>query len=365
MTSKERVRNALLRQPVDRVPVWMWFHPSTAKRLALRLEIPASKVALALGDDVRQTWVNHNYAMEGIVHEYEGEMHTDFWGVTWRKEGEFNQALNAPLDGLDRAACLAYRFPYEHVETLLNQMTPVVADADQYFIGCDVSPCVYEMYGRLRGMETATLDLALDTTLAATMLERCADFAVALAEAACKRFPLDWLWLGDDVAGQHATIMSPEMWRELIKPQLKRVADVGRAANLPIAYHSCGAVSAIIPDLIEIGIGVLNPIQCNCPGMNPPDLKCAFGDKLAFMGGVDTQDLLPNGSADDVRRATAHLIEAMTADGGGYILAASHTVPPETSDENIFAMYETAGISQEEIFDRAATIRANLRTSHA
>ena len=109
MTSKERVRNALLRQPVDRVPVWMWFHPSTAKRLAARLEIPTNQLAFALGDDIRQTWVNHNYAMEGIVHENEGESHTDFWGVTWRKEGEFNQALNAPLNGLDRNACLQYR----------------------------------------------------------------------------------------------------------------------------------------------------------------------------------------------------------------------------------------------------------------
>ena len=76
------------------------------------------------------------------------------------------------------------------------------------------------------------------------------------------------------------------------------------------------------------------------------------------MGGVDTQGVLPYGTADEVRRATARLIDGMTADGGGYILAASHTIPPETPDENIFAMYEEAGISREEIFDRAAAIRA-------
>ena len=79
------------------------------------------------------------------------------------------------------------------------------------------------------------------------------------------------------------------------------------------------------------------------------------------MGGVDTQDLLPHGTAAEVRRATARLIEGMTADGGGYILAASHTIPPETPDENIFAMYESAGISRAEIFDRAAEIRTRLR----
>ena len=78
------------------------------------------------------------------------------------------------------------------------------------------------------------------------------------------------------------------------------------------------------------------------------------------MGGVDTQDLLPHGTADEVRRATARLIEGMTAGGGGYILAASHTIPPETPDDNIFAMYAEAGISREAIFDRAAGIRGRL-----
>jgi uroporphyrinogen decarboxylase len=91
--------------------------------------------------------------------------------------------------------------------------------------------------------------------------------------------------------------------------------------------------------------------------MDPLELKREFGAHLAFMGGVDTQDLLPYGTPLQVSRAIAHLIEGMTADGGGYILAASHTIPPETPDENIFAMYRAAGVSREEIFDRAAGIR--------
>jgi len=86
---------------------------------------------------------------------------------------------------------------------------------------------------------------------------------------------------------------------------------------------------------------------------------------LTFMGGVDTQELLPHGTAADVRRATARLVDEMTSDGGGYILAASHTVPPETPLENIFAMYEAAGVSEEEIFDRAAEIRLNDQAARA
>ncbi|MDP6126399.1 MAG: uroporphyrinogen decarboxylase family protein, partial [Candidatus Latescibacteria bacterium] len=83
-----------------------------------------------------------------------------------------------------------------------------------------------------------------------------------------------------------------------------------------------------------------------------------YGSDLSFMGGVDTQGVLPHGSADEVKRATALLVEEMTSDGGGYILAASHTIPPETPDENIFAMYDAAGISDEEIYDRAADVRS-------
>jgi uroporphyrinogen decarboxylase len=95
--------------------------------------------------------------------------------------------------------------------------------------------------------------------------------------------------------------------------------------------------------------------------MNPLELKKEFGRDLAFMGGVDTQGVLPNGTADQVRKATAELLEGMTADSGGYILAASHTVPPETPDDNIFAMYDEASITGEEIFDRAARIRTSLQ----
>ena len=191
------------------------------------------------------------------------------------------------------------------------------------------------------------------------MLGRWSDFAVRLGEAACDRFPLDWLWTGDDVAGQQAMMMRPDTWRRLIKPHLQRCFDVGRSRGLWVAHHCCGALRPTIPDLIEMGLDVLNPIQCNCPGMDPLELKKEFGQALAFMGGVDTQDLLPNGTAREVYEATERLISGMTDDGGGFILAASHTVPPETPDENIFAMYEAAGITREQIFDSAAAIRAS------
>jgi uroporphyrinogen decarboxylase len=133
---------------------------------------------------------------------------------------------------------------------------------------------------------------------------------------------------------------------------------VGKSKDIWIAHHCCGALRPIIPDLVEIGLNVLNPIQAGCPGMDPLELKREFGDVLSFMGGVDTQNLLLVASAKEVQKKTEKLIQGMTAGGGGYILAASHTIPPETPDQNIFALYEAAGIGREEIFDRAADIRA-------
>jgi uroporphyrinogen decarboxylase len=298
--------------------------------------------------------------MEGIVHEHDGEGHVDLWGIEWTRQGPYNQVTRFPLADASPDKVRSYHFPSEHKEFLLSRMDPVVAAAGEYFIGCDVSPCVFEMYWRLRGMERTLLEIAAEPELTEEMFSRCADFAVELSKEACCRFPLDWLWSGDDVASQLSMMMSPDAWRAMIKPHQQRVFDVGKAHRLWVAHHCCGALRPIIPDLVEMGLDVLNPVQCNCPGMDLFELKREFGEVLAFMGGVDTQHVLPNGTADDVRRATRRLVDGMTADGGGYILAASHTVPPETPVDNIFAMYHEAGVTRERIFDHAAQVRARM-----
>jgi uroporphyrinogen decarboxylase len=357
MTSKERVYAALQRQAVDRVPIFMWYHPQTRERLGKLLEIPPQCVPAVMGDDIRQAWVSNNYAMEGIVHERDGQSHVDEWGIEWTRIDGFNQISRYPLAHADERQVRQYRFPFDRVDALVDLMKPVMEFKADHFIGCDVSPCVFEMYWRLQGMEKTLTEMALQPRLAEDMMRRCTEFSIALSETACQRFDIDWLWLGDDAGGQRSMLMSPDMWRETIKPLLKQNADVAARRGITVAFHSCGAIRPIIPDLIEIGVNVLNPIQCNCPGMHPLELKREFGRDLTFMGGVDTQGVLPNGTADQVRKATAELLDGMTRDGGGYILAASHTVPPETPDENIFAMYEEAGVTKEAIFDRAAQLR--------
>jgi uroporphyrinogen decarboxylase len=356
MTSRERVRGAMRRTPIDRLPIFMWFHPATTQRLSAAFGVPAETIARFMGNDVAQTWVGNNAAMEGIVHEYEGETHTDHWGITWVKEGPFNQVLHSPLATADADACRSYTFPHDAIPSLVGLMDAAAGGEQDMFLGCDVSPCLFEFLCRLQGMERATEDLAADPSTTSMLLEKAADFGVALARAACARYPLDWLWTGDDVAGQTAMIMSPAVWRRMIKPHLARIVAVGKEHGVPVAYHCCGAVRPIIPDLIEIGIDVLNPVQTTCPGMDPVELKNEYGRDLTFMGGIDTVSLLPHGTPAEVYDATRRLIDVLARDGG-YILSASHTVPPETPIENILAMYRAAGRS---LFPTTTTLQEDV-----
>jgi uroporphyrinogen decarboxylase len=357
MTSKERVQAALKREPLDRLPIFMWFHPDTVTLLCQYLDIPDSFIDDVMFNDIRQVWVGNNHAMEGIQLS-EGESYTDYWGIEWLKKGPFNQIHRYPLLMSNENEINNYEFPFDRVRDLCDNMMRLDDKSSEYFIGCDTSPCLFEMYNRLRGMENALLDTVLYPDMFDAMMKKCADHSLALTENAISRFSFDWLWTGDDVGGQEGMMMNPVSWRKSIKPHLNRIFEYGRSRDLWLAYHSCGSIRDIIPDLIEIGLNVLNPIQANCPGMDPIELKREFGEKLTFMGGVETQDLLPNGSVLDVKREVNNLIENMAYDGG-FILAASHTVPPETPLENIFAMYDSAGVSLEMILDKAGDIRKN------
>ena len=173
MNSKQRVYAALRREPADRVAIFMWFHPGTRRLLAELFEVPPAYVDDVLGNDVRMTWVNNNYYMEGIVHECDGQWHVDPWGIKWVKEGPYNQIGHFPLAGASAEELRRYRFPEQCMEELLAKMEPVAAAAGEYFIGCDVSPNVFEMYWRLRGMDQAMIDIAADPELADEMLGRC------------------------------------------------------------------------------------------------------------------------------------------------------------------------------------------------
>jgi uroporphyrinogen decarboxylase len=132
--------------------------------------------------------------------------------------------------------------------------------------------------------------------------------------------------------------MSPAMIRSFLAPSFQRLIDQAKGYGLKVMFHSCGAVSAVIPMLIELGIDVLDPVQSGAAGMDPGALKASYGGQIAFHGGLDIQGVLPFGSPDEVRAATERLLVVMSL-GGGYIFGPSQELQPDVPVANILAMY--------------------------
>lgn len=150
----------------------------------------------------------------------------------------------------------------------------------------------------------------------------------------------DMIWAGDDVGTQNGMMISPAIWRERLKPRMKRMFDTFRKRNpdIKIAYHSCGSIREVIPDFIEIGLDILNPLQPLAANMEFSSIYNEFSDRLIFFGGVDVQNLLPKGSIQDIKNEVRRLIEA--SKGERYILAPAHNIQPDTPVENVLALFE-------------------------
>jgi uroporphyrinogen decarboxylase len=151
----------------------------------------------------------------------------------------------------------------------------------------------------------------------------------------------DLVYFYDDAAGQDSLLISPDLWRREIRPHHTRLAELARDRGVPVMYHCDGAVAPLIPELIDLGVDVLNPIQPSAAGMDPRRLKDEFGDRLAFHGGIDIVELLPRGSTDEVAAEVRRAVDVLGR-GGGYVLCSSHHVQPDTPIENVLAMYDVA-----------------------
>ncbi len=152
---------------------------------------------------------------------------------------------------------------------------------------------------------------------------------------------VDIIQMGDDLGTQLATVVSPRLYREVFKPREKILFDrVRRRKGMHLFLHSCGAVADILPDLIEIGVEILNPVQTSARGMAPAELKRRFGRDLTFWGGgCDTQRILPEGSPGDVARHVRERLEIL-APGGGFVFCQIHNILPNVPPRNIRAMYD-------------------------
>jgi len=354
VTSRERVLTALAHQPTDRVPRLLYEeaigYTPPIERMLQRHCAPETPCHYFGMDLTRVTpgptalprsrfadWLGT--AAEAALSARE----VDEWGV-WRRKGSFHHFthLQPVLRSVQQLRRLeAYPWPdldqpyrwqgvRERVQALQASGLAVVGYAGS----------VFERSWYLRGMEDLMVDLLRNARLAHALLERTAEFQRLVAERLA-RAGVDIVLVGDDVAGQHGLLMRLETWREFLKPRLAatvRAVKQARAQTF-VCYHSDGNIESVIPELIEIGIDILNPVQPEC--LDPAVIKQRFGDRLSFWGTVSVQQTMPFGKPGEVTEEVRARVREV-ARGGGLILSPAHVLGPETPWQNVVAFFAAA-----------------------
>ncbi len=296
----------------------------------------------ALDEDMLLTsvgWVNGYYqAGYQDVDSYQDE-----WGVVWKTieyqtrfgRGKYTEPHGHPL--ADDRALDSYRPPDPERPELYRDAEQTLRDFKDEFWVVGVTPTtIFECAWALRGYEQLLIDMATDPERANCVLEFPFQYHKSVTQRLV-RMGVDMIWLGDDVGGQTSMLMSPGMWRKYLKPRMAELIGGLRAINpqIKIAYHTDGVVYPIIPELIEIGIDVLNPIQPMA--MDPAKLKNEYGEKLCFWGSMDIQRTIPYGTPDEVRDEVLLRLRTIGR-GGGLIIGPTHNVQLDTPLENFWAM---------------------------
>lgn len=354
MTSRERVLTALAHRPTDRVPRLLYeeaigYTPPIAR--LLREHCAPQSPGEYFGMDITHvtfqptTLPRERFAswLGGDAEAAFASGEVDEWGVRWRGGGFHHFAhIDSPLRGVydfarlqdhpwpDLAAPYRYAGLRERVAELHRQGLAVTAFAGS----------VFEQSWYVRGLEELMMDMATEPEIAHYFYERTGAIQQhAAAEFA--RAGVDIIITGDDIAGQHGLLMSLVTWREFLKPRLAATVRAAKAANPKsfVFYHSDGNVEPAIPELIEVGIDILNPVQPEC--MDPAAIKRQYGDRLSFWGTVSVQQTMPFGTPEDVRAEVRARVRDVGC-GGGLILAPAHVLGPETPWENIVAFFEAA-----------------------
>lgn len=353
MTPRERVATALHHEAPDRCPFQASFTPEFAARLRADLDLRdrsqhnphgggnTYELERALHQDLLLTsvgWANSYYQ--------DTRPYVDEWGVGWDVHpyetpfgrGHYTEIASHPL--ADETAIVDYQAPDPCRPERYRAARQMVADfgKEYWIVGVTVTT-IFETAWALRGLEQMLLDLTLDPDLADTILEIPYRFHLEAARE-LTRLGVDMIWLGDDVGTQRQMLMSPAMWRRFLKPRMATLVSEIKAINpdVKVAYHTDGNVLPIIPELIEIGIDVLNPIQP--ASMDPAAVKKAFGDRLCFWGTIDEQHTLPFGTPQDVVREVQQRLDTIGRDGG-LILAPTHNVQLDTPLPNFWALVDT------------------------
>jgi uroporphyrinogen decarboxylase len=374
-TSRERLLNALAHQEPDRVPLDLGstqvsgIHVVAYYRLRQVLGLPPVKpqicdviqglalpdadVIESLGVDTRGLFPlnSHNWQ---IVEREEGEYwsYHDEWGITHRKprpDGLYYSLWKAPLDQPELTLQDIDRHPWPRLDDPqriagLREQAEAYRAAGYAVVLKDPFAGLFEMAQRIVGMENLLVMMGLNKALAAALFDKLVELKLSFWEMALPQLSdtVDVISQADDYGTQVSQIISPRMFREQLKPRWKTIFDRLRilAPTARRFFHSCGNVRPLLPDYIELGVEILNPVHVRAVGMESAALKRDFGDVLTFWGGgVDTQGVLPNGTPQEVKEDVRRNIEAL-APGGGFVFNTVHNIQADVPAENLAAMYQ-------------------------
>jgi uroporphyrinogen decarboxylase len=343
MTPRERVLAAARREPPDRTPRDFWAEPPALRRLLDHTGFPdQDRLLEAIEADVRRLEtpaLPERRLGNGLLQNFWGERFIE-QPTPW---GPMRQDVKGALAGASSLADLeAFHWPapdcLDH-SGLAEQARRYPQHALLYGFAD-----VWQRPALVRGWEEFFLDMVERPEWVHFLCRKFTDFYLEdyTRAAETTQGRIDLYLLISDLAGQRGPLISASMFREFVEPYLKdmieRIHQLGGLAM----YHSCGAVAPFIPELIRLGVDILDPLQPAGPAMQPERLKADFGRRLSFHGGIDMQDLLPRGTPAQVAAQARRYCEVLGA-GGGYILAPAHLFQPDVPPENILAMYHGAG----------------------
>ena len=264
------------------------------------------------------------------------------WGMRFIDAGLYNEFSEFPLSFAQTPADIEnYRFPDPNAKGRFDRAEKSIKKyAGEYAVIGDLETSIFETAWYLVGLEKLLMDIIEGAPYLPVLLDKIMNINMEIGQKLID-LGVDILWAGDDFGSQQGMIMSPEIWRRVFKPRIKILFETFRQRNpdIKIAWHSCGSIAPIIPDFIELGLDILNPIQPRANGMDPDLLKKNYGRDLVFFGGIDVQYLLPYGKPHEVKEEVAKIARILGS-GGGYIAAPAHNIQDDTPVENIYAMYE-------------------------